>query len=124
MNNDIKCDNKWAFENDSSNHAKEGMGVPEMMQALKNNPTVCPYSLPSGGNKMKTDQTKRQKSFKSKFVRCLAIYRRLQRAQLSVDRLAGDYEVSSRTILRDINALTLAGYPILPMAEKGVYKGE
>ena len=49
MNNDIKCDNKWAFENDSSNHAKEGMGVPEMLQALKNNPTVCPYSLPSGG---------------------------------------------------------------------------
>ena len=73
---------------------------------------------------MKTDQTKRQKSFNSQFVRCLAIYHRLQRAQLSVNQLARDYEVSSRTILRDINALNLAGYPILPAEGKGMYKGE
>ena len=38
MNNEIKCDNKWAFENDSSNHANDGAngheGVPEMLQRI------------------------------------------------------------------------------------------
>lgn len=37
------------WRNDSSNHAKEGIGVPELQQALAKDPKVCPYSLPSGG---------------------------------------------------------------------------
>ena len=52
--------------------------------------------------------------FNTRFIRCLSIYRRLQRVPLSVKRLANEYEVSIRTIQRDINALALAGYGIMP----------
>jgi len=52
--------------------------------------------------------------FNTRFIRCLSIYRRLQRVPLSVGQLANEYEVSIRTIQRDINALTLAGYGIMP----------
>ena len=51
--------------------------------------------------------------FNTRFIRCLSIYRRLQRVPLSVGQLANEYEVSIRTIQRDINALALAGYGIM-----------
>lgn len=65
-----------------------------------------------------------QGDFQSRFVRCLAIYRRLQTSPGSVAKMAVNYGVSVRTIQRDINALTLAGYPIMPVVGKGIYKAE
>ena len=52
--------------------------------------------------------------FNTRFIRCLSIYRRLQHVPLSVGQLANEYKVCERTIQRDINALALAGYGVIP----------
>ena len=59
-------------------------------------------------------KSRHAEAFNTRFIRCLSIYRRLQRVPLSVKRLANEYEVNIRTIQRDINALALAGYVIIP----------
>ena len=53
----------------------------------------------------------------TRFIRCLSIYRRLQRVPLSVKRLSNEYEVCERTIQRDLNALALAGYGVMPSTD-------
>ena len=57
-------------------------------------------------------------------ARCLSILRRLERAELHIDYLAEQYGCSTRTILRDLTVLTVAGHPILPTGRKGWYRLE
>ena len=59
-------------------------------------------------------KSRRAEVFNTRFIRCLSIYRRLQRVPLSVKRLSNEYEVCERTIQRDLNALALAGYGVIP----------
>ena len=35
MDNSIRCDNRWQYDNDSSNFAVEGMGIPELLQFMR-----------------------------------------------------------------------------------------
>jgi len=58
--------------------------------------------------------------FTKRFTRCLTTYRRLScGAVLTVAQLSRDYGVSIRTIQRDLNALSMAGYSIIPALGKG-----
>jgi predicted DNA-binding transcriptional regulator YafY len=63
---------------------------------------------------------KHKLAIESQLHRCLSIFRRLEDGQgLEVNRLAQDYNVSPRSIQRDLAALEAAGVPVTFTREWG-----
>ena len=54
--------------------------------------------------------------------RCISMLRRLEQAELHITYLAEQYACTTRTILRDLNVLTMAGHPIMSTGARGVYR--
>ena len=48
----------------------------------------------------------------NRLIRCLEISRRLPKRKFTVREFSQAYEVSTRTIQRDLNALMQAGFPV------------